>query len=407
MDCEKLFQLEESITKEVCLYGAGKYGQGWGMKIVTDLGFQVSCYIDSKISGKCNNIDVFNFDYLLKNKDKYFVFVTVGGNSGKEVCEILENNGINDYYWLFEDGWFSEIPEYLENVKNESIRSRFDYFLNDKKYLEYRFVQERGYEFDIDNPVTLNEKIQWLKVNNRKDIYTLLADKYKVKNYFEENFGKEYVIPTLFVSDCVDDIKIENMPDIPFVLKCNAGSGDVKIIRDKSNVDWNYIKNHFSKCLKYNYYWMDREWCYKNIEPVIMAEKLLLTEDGKLPNDYKIHFLNGIPQFVYCSIDREGLNYRKMYNMEWKKLDFAWCSHTKGREVLNGPEIDCPKTFDKMIDIGKSIAKESPYVRVDFYDLDGKLYCGEVTFYHGGGYNRFDPEEYDRIFGEKLVLEGK
>ena len=131
-----------------------------------------------------------------------------------------------------------------------------------------------------------------------------------------------------------------------------------------------------------------------------MVEKLLLTHEGKIPNDYKLHFFNGKLGFVYCSIDREGGNYRNMYDPDWKPLYFSWGGHDEDR----GPEISPPASFPEMLRIGSEIAKMFHYVRVDFYDVDGKLYYGEITFHHGGGYNRFIPESYDRYFGDMLDL---
>ena len=135
----------------------------------------------------------------------------------------------------------------------------------------------------------------------------------------------------------------------------------------------------------------------------LLIEKLLLTEEGKIPNDYKLNYINGELEFIYVSVDREGGNYRNIYDKNWEPLNFHWTSK-KSITGLRGPEIRPPASFIQMKEIGKEIAKEYPYVRVDFYDVDGDLYVGEITHFHGGGFDSFHPSDYDLSFGQKLKL---
>ena len=152
--------------------------------------------------------------------------------------------------------------------------------------------------------------------------------------------------------------------------------------------------------LKRNYYLLSQEWQYKNIDRCIVVEKMLLNKDGKIPNDYKLHFIEGNLVFIYCSIDRQGNNYRQIYDTNWNLLPFTWDGNGKSHNAHL--KIEKPASFKDMVRIGSSIAKGMHYVRVDFYDVDGKLYCGEVTLHHASGFYKFDPESYDYEYGKMV-----
>lgn len=274
------------------------------------------------------------------------------------------------------------------------------YLLGDKKIIERRYALVIGHKLDLNNPQTLTEKIQWLKLNERRDIQTLLADKFAAREWLAKHFGEQYLVPLLYTSSDWRDIKPENIPDIPCAIKSNHASGQCFICRDKSLVNWKHLRNLCSMWLGTNYYYSSQEWQYKNIPPRIIVEKLLLTHEGRIPNDYKLHFFNGRLGFVYCSIDREGGNFRNMYDSEWQPMYFSCGGHDEKR----GPEISPPESFPEMLRIGREIAKLFRYVRVDFYDVDGRLYYGEITLHHGGGLNKFKPESFDRYFGDMLDL---
>lgn len=265
-----------------------------------------------------------------------------------------------------------------------------------------------GRDIDLENPQTMNEKIMWLKLHDHRDFCTQCADKYESRKYWAQ-FGEDGLIPLPFTTTKAKDLKPENIPDYPVIVKTNHGSGGHEIIRDKSKVDWVNLRKRMQEALKENYYYRAQEWNYKNIKPRIIVEKLLLDKNGKLPNDYKLHYFNGKLEFIYCSIDREGANYRNIYSTDWKKLPFEWIDKPKleAKSDTSGPDIPPPPTLPRMIEIGNEIAKNFDYVRVDFYDVDGKLYYGEITLYHGAGFDLFRPEKYDLIYGQKLHLTKK
>lgn len=276
--------------------------------------------------------------------------------------------------------------------------------ISDEEATAVRFKKTFGRDIDFNHPVTLNEKIQWLKLHFRKDIQTTMADKYGVREYIRTHFGEEYLVPLLFQTTDWRNITPENIPDVPCIVKPNHGTGRYEIIKDKSKVDVEELKVKCLEWLNLDFYKITREWPYKNIKRRIIIEKLLQTKEGTIPNDYKLHYINGKLEFVYCSIGRENENKRNIYDADWNPLYFSWVEPYKDVTDIRGKEIAPPPTFPKMKEIAEQIARDFPYVRVDFYDVDGKLYIGEITFYHGGGFDVFVPSEYDEYYGKKLIL---
>lgn len=277
----------------------------------------------------------------------------------------------------------------LEKIKGSNLyhnyRRRFNYlririshiFSDDETITKAKWSNFHSYELNLGNPKTLNEKIQWLKLHDYKPIYTIWADKYAFRQYIKEHFGEEYLIPLIFVTNHPRQINEKNISSFPCVIKGNHNSGDYVLLRTKDDIDsWRHLRRDCATWLKENFYYISQERQYKDIKRKIVVEKMLLNKEGKIPNDYKLHFANGKLIMVYCSIDREGSNYRQIFDHNWKLLNISW-----GGVKKNYRPIPKPTTFNKMVEIGKHFAKQVCYVRVDFYDVDGKLYCGEVTLY--------------------------
>lgn len=277
---------------------------------------------------------------------------------------------------------------------------------SDRKLIQKRYKSVFGKTLNLDNPTTLTEKMQWIKLYQKESIRTICADKYEVRNYLREKFGEKYLIPLLYQTDNYRDITKEVIPDCNCILKANHDCGHYLIIRNKDEVDIETLRENCRFWLNTNYYDVTREFQYKNIKPRIIIEKLLETKEGKIPNDYKFHFINGEFQFVYVSYDREGVNDRCTYDEKWNRLPFLWVPANTYKKTMNTTDVPKPASFDKMMEFGKIIAKDFDYVRVDYYDVDGHLYFGEVTLIHGAGHDTFFPEKYDKLFGEKLRLKG-
>ncbi len=293
----------------------------------------------------------------------------------------------------------------------------FFYFLFLKTFYLYRIIigdyraTAKKYKkvfhkrMDISHPRTLNEKILWLKLYDHRTIQTKCADKYTARDFLKEKFGEKYLIPLLYVTDNWRDMVIENIPDEPCIIKASHSQGDMLIVKDKGKIDIKRLRYDARTWMIRNLYYETQEWQYKDCKPLILIEKLLMDKDGHIPNDYKLHFFNGKLEFVYCSIGRETVNKRNIYDANWNPLYFSWVEPEKDPEGLRGEEIPAPASFEEMKNVGAEIAKEFPYVRVDFYDVEGKLYFGEITLHHGGGFDVFKPEEYDRLYGDKLNLD--
>lgn len=271
------------------------------------------------------------------------------------------------------------------------------------RFLSQRFLSKRsfrrhvGHKLNLDNPATFNEKIQWLKLNERTPLHTECADKYAVRQFIDRKLGGEYLIPLIYQTEHVDDILPENLPDFPIIIKTNHDSSGGIIVRDKNEVDWSIVRQALRKRLRKNYYYGKGEWQYKDIRRCIIVEKLLTDENGKIPVDYKLFCFNGTLRLIQVDIDREIDHTRNLYDANWQLLD---CKYV----YENGPDLPKPAQLDKMRSLAETIAQDFTFVRVDFYNLREKIYFGEMTFHPESGSGRFTPDSWDKKFGEFLTL---
>lgn len=271
--------------------------------------------------------------------------------------------------------------------------------LPDKLYLTILFHHRFGKWIDWKNPKGFNEKLQWLKVYDRKPEYTTMVDKVAVKDYVAKLIGEEYIIPTIGVWDDPDDIDFDALPD-QFVLKCNHNSGlGLCICKDKSKLDINAVKSELRRGLKQDFYLTGREWPYKNVPRKILAEKYLEDESGTELKDYKVFNFDGEPALIEVDYGRFVNHKRNIYDKDWNYIAMEI-------EYPSNPscQIARPKHFDIMLDLARNLSKGIPHVRTDFYSIEGKLYFGEMTFYHGSGLEHFQPEKWDDILGKMIAL---
>jgi len=267
---------------------------------------------------------------------------------------------------------------------------------SDEDYVKKGFKQNLGYELNLDNPQTFNEKLQWLKLNVQTELHTICADKLAVREYIKEQIGEEYLIPLIFSTSDVKKITSNNFPDYPVIIKSNHDSGKVLVIKDKSLVNWKLIQLLFASILKNNFYYIGREQQYKNIKPTILIEKLLLDKNKNIPNDYKLHCFNGKLLFTQVDKGRFDKHTRSYIDIDWNLLD---C-----KVRLENEYIEKPKNMDKMQKLAEILAKPFDYVRVDFYSFDNNIYFGELTFCPGSGWDYYSPLSNDYNFGKKLDL---
>jgi hypothetical protein len=275
----------------------------------------------------------------------------------------------------------------------------------EKRFIQKRFKKVFGRYADLDSPHTFNEKLQWLKLNDRTPLHTLCADKYAVRQYVAEKIGTEYLVPLLYHTENPADIRPENLPDAPFVIKTTHGSGGVMLVRDKAAINWKALRRDLRELLRANYYYESKEWPYKNIQPRIVVEKMLCTEDGNIPFDYKINCFHGKPIIIQVDLDRFTNHKRNLYDTQWRLQPFTWCKWQDGKPLWpNGRDIPAPSQLEQMLWIARTLSSEFLYARVDLYDMMGQLFFGEITFNHGSGRERFTPPEWDTKLGDMLIL---
>jgi hypothetical protein len=269
------------------------------------------------------------------------------------------------------------------------------------------FKRIYGFFPNLKNPKTMNEKLQWKKLYGHKKIYQICSDKYSVRKYIEKKIGGGYLVPLLFHTDNPERIPFKDLPK-SFVIKANHGGGMTYFVKDKKKANYDLIKKICKKWLKTNFYYLAREWQYKNIKPKILIEKMLLDKEGKIPADLKFNCFRGKVHSIQVDTDRFGNHKRTYFWPNWKLAHFNWCEKKEfGEDPANdiSPNLKKPKNLKKMIEISEKLSKDFDYVRVDLYNLNGKIYFGELTFSHGAGYLTFFPEKYDKLFGALLKLE--
>ena len=285
--------------------------------------------------------------------------------------------------------------EYIGAIKN-NMNMR----LSDEEFISQKYHENVGGTLDLNDPKTFCEKLQWIKLNDRKEIYTKMADKYEAKRYIEEKVGAKYNIPLLGVYETWDDINFDDLPQ-QFVLKCNHDSGKVFICRDRGKFDFGKAKREISKSLGRNYYYNSREWPYKNIKPRIIAEKYMQNALQNQLIDYKFYCFNGEPQFLYVSIGWEDHRTVKLdyIDLNWNIEPFY------RRDVAHLESLPPkPKCFEKMITIARKLAQGTLFLRVDLYEIEEEVYVGELTFFPGGGFTPFYPQQYNEIIGDMIRL---
>ena len=270
----------------------------------------------------------------------------------------------------------------------------------DEEYLKKLYRINMGRDLNLDNPITFNEKLQWLKLHCRKSEYTKMVDKYLVKEYVENIIGKEYIIPTIGVWDKFEDIDFKKLPD-QFVLKCTHDSGGLIICKDKSKLDKKAAKKIINRSLKRNFYYTGREWPYKDVKPRIIAEQYMEDDSTSELRDYKFFCFDGEAKALFIASDRQTKGEETkfdFFDMNYRHLDIR-----NGHPNAKKPPQK-PVKFDEMRILAERLSAGIPHLRVDFYEVNGKTYFGELTFSHWSGMVPFEPEKWDEIFGSWIKL---
>lgn len=278
-------------------------------------------------------------------------------------------------------------------------------YMPDERFLKKRFKHTFGKELDLENPKTFNEKLQWLKIHDRNPAYVKLVDKYAVREFIAEQLGEEFLIPLLGVWERPDDIDFSTLPD-RFVLKCNHNSGlGMCICKDKKTLDIKKVKNELRKGLTQNYYLTGREWPYKDVPRKIICEQYMTdTPEATDFTDYKFFCFDGTVDCVMVCLERSSGNTKfYFFDKEWqlKRLN------VRGKNAPAGFTIPKPQCMDQMFEIAARLSVGLPFVRVDLYQSNGKIYFGEMTFFPDSGFDKNILPETDRYFGDLLKIPTK
>ncbi|WP_133968156.1 ATP-grasp fold amidoligase family protein [Eubacterium limosum] len=273
-------------------------------------------------------------------------------------------------------------------------------YISDRVFLKLTYRIKMRSKLDLDNPQTYNEKLQWLKLYDRNPNYVNLVDKYKVREYVKKIIGEEYLVPLLGKWDNATKIDFSLLPE-KFVLKCNHDSGSVIICKNKNNFNTEDASKKLSKCLKKNLFFWCREWPYKNVQPCIIAEKYMVDTSISDLRDFKFFCFDGEPKAMFIAEDRQRSEEETKF--DFFDMDFKHLNFTNGHpNAKTYPEK--PINFDLMKELAKRLSAGIPHVRVDFYEVDGHVYFGEMTFSHWSGMVPFNPEKWDYIFGSWIKI---
>ena len=270
--------------------------------------------------------------------------------------------------------------------------------LPDKLYLSIKFRTRMGYWMDWKNPQTFCEKLQWLKVYDRHPEYTKMVDKVAAKEYVAGIIGEEYIIPTLGVYDSAEEIDFDKLPK-QFVLKCTHDSGGLVVCRDKSKLDVESAREKLRRGLKRTYVIQNREYPYKHVPRRIIAEQYMEDESHHELKDYKVFCFGGEPKIIEVDYNRFEGHLRNLYTTDWLRI-----KATIGYPTDLNREIDRPKVLDELLNLSRKLSAGIPHVRTDFYVVDKKIFFGELTFFHGSGLEKIEPESLNRQMGDWIVL---
>jgi len=271
-------------------------------------------------------------------------------------------------------------------------------FLGDETYVKLYYLFHMLKPLDLERPQTYNEKLQWLKLHDKRPEYTQMVDKIAVKEYVANIIGNEYIIPTIAIYNKPEDIDFDQLPN-QFVLKVTHDSGGIFVCKNKQTINKKEVIKKMKWGLKRTFYKLNREYPYKDVPRRIIAEQYMEDESGYELKDYKIFCFDGKPKLLFVATDRQIHKTKfDFFDLDWNHLPFTNGHPNNPKPILK------PKNFEKMLEIAAKLSKGIPHVRVDLYNIDGKIYFGEMTFFHWSGIVPFVPEEWDYKIGDMLHL---
>ena len=291
------------------------------------------------------------------------------------------------------------MADFCERLFWWSLHHNLLNWIPDSIYLKWRFKKNVGYPLNLKNPKTFNEKLQWIKLNDRRLIYNTMVDKYEVYDFIKKRIGEKYLIPLIGVWDRVEDVDYNSLPN-QFVLKTTHDSGGVIICRDKTDLDIESANQKLKRSLERDYYKFGREWPYKDLKHRIIAQKLMTDESGTELRDYKVLCFDGKAKLIQYHMGRYKNHTQDYYDRDWNKLDiYQGCP-------LSDIVLPKPDFLDEMLRLSELLAEGFPELRVDWYFANGQLYFGELTLFDASGMDPFERYEDDLMLGSWITLPG-
>ncbi len=274
-------------------------------------------------------------------------------------------------------------------------------FTNDKLYYQTRYLIKHKSFVDLKKPETFSAKLIWLNLYDRNPQYNQIVDKFDVRSYIREKIGDKYLNDVYGLYDNVDQIDFESLPE-QFVIKATHGSGWIVVCEDKSKLDWEAAKKEMNSWLDKNFYQLWGEWVYKDLKPRLICEKFLKNETESGLTDFKFYCFHGKIKYIQVDMDRFQNHNRSYFDLDWKPLDFE----LGGCPTRKDP-ISKPVCYDEMLEIVNKLCQGYKFLRVDLYEVNGKIYFGELTLYSGNGMLVFNPKSYDKKIGSYLNLDAE
>lgn len=298
----------------------------------------------------------------------------------------------------------NENVEFFLRIWYFKFHSFFESLVPTETFLKIQYRTRTGCRLKLDNPITFNEKVQWLKIFYKNPVLKKCVDKWEVRDFVERKGLKNLLIPAWGPYSTVNEINQSDLPS-SFIMKLTNGSGFNLICPDKSNFNWAKAENKFREWVKVNFYAARREWAYKDVPNRIMCETLLSSDNGGLPSDIRVFCFSGEPKFIAVDLDSvvDGIKtsnyFRHLYDLDWNPIEA-----TIGYPKKAGYETERPQNLAEIIRVARILSEGFPLVRVDLYSVNEKIYFGELTFYHASGYQKFSPEEFGAYVGQLIEL---
>lgn len=273
-----------------------------------------------------------------------------------------------------------------------------DKHASDEKYLSWMFFSRLGYWPNLRHPKSFNEKLQWMKIHDHNPLFSLYADKYRVREHIVDTIGEKYLIPMIGVYDKAEDIDFDALPN-QFVLKCNHGAGCNVICKDKSELDREEVLHKLNGWMAKDFSHYKREYHYASIERKIICEQFMLDKESGELRDYKFFCIGGEIQMIQVDMGRFSRHTRNIYDRDWNLLDVE-ISFPRDTSCV----VESPKELEEMKRIAETLSKEFLQVRVDLYVINHQVYFGELTFFSGAGFSKYNPRQFEFDLGSKLHL---